>query len=349
MTTSNFPKVTVFIPVYNRERYIQEAVDSILAQSFPDFELLLIDDGSTDSSVAIMNSYTDPRIRLVRNECNLGIPHTRNRGLQLARGEYIALLDSDDYAYPDRLNKQVAFLDAHPDYAEIGSWSRAMDEQSRPLKKIKVQPVSSEEVKAHLLFRCCLNNRTIMGRTAILREYGYRNDFPRCQDYELHVRLAGKYKLGNLPAILVRGRVHKEQITGQTAELGRAKKQEIADSQLTTLGLAYSNTDLRRHVMLTRIGKLPFTPDQAYLKWADDWLRKLQQANRITSLHPEPAFSRVLGEIWFRTCFQTSAAIGLAAWAHFWRSPLCRYAAANVGGNLRALISGSSRLKVTHG
>ena len=150
------PKVTVFIPVYNRERYVGAAIDSIFAQSFSDYELLLIDDGSTDRSLEVMRAYTaDPRLRVVCNERNLGIPRTRNKGLQLARGEYIAMLDSDDLAHPKRLEKQVAFLDRHSDYAQIGSWGRAVDEQGSLLKRTKRQPVTPEDVHAQLLFRCC--------------------------------------------------------------------------------------------------------------------------------------------------------------------------------------------------
>ena len=289
------PKVTVFIPVYNRERYVKDAIDSILTQTFPDFELLLVDDGSTDDSAAAIESYKDPRIRLERNEQNLGIPRTRNRGLELARGKYIAMLDSDDAAYPERLAKQVAFLDAHPDYAAIGSWSRPMDDAGRPFKKIKQQPVEVDEVKAHLLFRCCLNNRSVTGRAAMLREFGYRNDFPRCQDYDLLANLAGRYKLGNLPEVLVLGRVHDQQITGQTVDLGQVKKQEIARRQLRALGVEAGEEDLRRHAILGRLGKLDHRPDREFLEWAESWLRKLQDANRATSIYAEPVFARVLG------------------------------------------------------
>ena len=119
---SESPKVTAVIPVYNREKYLRGAIESILAQTFTDFELLVIDDGSTDGSREAIRSYHDPRIRLMCNETNQGIPKTRNRGIQFARGEYLAFLDSDDWAYPERLAKQVAFLDSHPDYAAVGAW-----------------------------------------------------------------------------------------------------------------------------------------------------------------------------------------------------------------------------------
>src|SRR5262245_21907442 len=123
------PRVTVLIPVYNRVQYVAVAIESILAQHFTNFELLLIDDGSTDGSLEVLRSYTaDPRVRLLRNESNLGIPRTRNKGVALARGEYVAMLDSDDYAYPTRLGRQVDFLDRHPDYALVGTWTAGMNE-----------------------------------------------------------------------------------------------------------------------------------------------------------------------------------------------------------------------------
>jgi glycosyltransferase involved in cell wall biosynthesis len=337
MTRSDPPKVTVFIPVYNREQYIGAAINSILAQTFTNYELLLIDDGSTDRSVELMRSYTDPRVRVVCNESNLGIPRTRNKGLQLARGEYIALLDSDDFAYPERLQKQVAFLDSHPGYAEVGSWSRAMDEQGRPLQKIKRQPVWPEEVQAQLLFRCCLSNRSIMARTAILQEYGYRNDYPRCQDYELHVRLTQRYKLGNLPQVLVLGRVHPEQITRQTTGLGDAKKREIVSVQLTELGVAFTHTDLDPHLTLSRMRKLRFTPNREYLQWAEAWLLKLQEANRQTRRYCERAFTRAVSEKWFIACLRASTGIGWIAWQRFWQSPLSKGSWSSLKQNLLVL------------
>lgn len=335
MTTS--PKVTVFIPVYNRERYVGDAIESMLAQSFSDFELLVVDDGSTDDSVAVIESYRDPRVRLVRNEQNLGIPRTRNRGLELARGEYIAILDSDDCSYPDRLEKQLAFLDAHPDYAEVGSWGRAMDDQGRPLKRIKRQPVSWQEVKANLLFRCCISNRSVMGRTALLRDLGYRNDYFRCQDYDMHVRLARHHKVGNLPEVLVLGRIHDQQVTGQTFELGMAKKREIAAGQLAELGVTCTAADLERHTALGRMGKLGFTPDREYLEWAEAWLRKLQQANRGTAVYPEPVFSQVLGDLWLKACRRTASSAGWTVWKRFWQSPL----RGGTTGRLRRRLAGA--------
>lgn len=183
-----------------------------------------------------MRSYQDPRVRIIRNEHNLRIPKTRNKGIEQARGEFIAMLDSDDRAFPTRLEKQVSFLDAHHDYAQVGSWCRMMDEQGRPLKRIKRQPILPEDVDIQLLFRCSLSNRSIMARTKILQEYGYRNDYPRCQDYDLHVRLAQKYKLANLLSAWSTA-VYADQITSQTVELGDEKSGPSSAINSTSWGV----------------------------------------------------------------------------------------------------------------
>ena len=324
---AQLPKVTVFIPAYNREKYIGDAIESVLAQTYTDFEILLIDDGSTDSTVEIMGSYTDPRLRIIRNEKNLGIPKTRNKGIENARGQYIAMLDSDDRAYPTRLEKQVAFLDRNPDFAQVGSWCRMMDEQGRPLKKTKRQPILPDDIDAQLLFRCSLSNRSIMGRTELLREFGYRNDFPRCQDYDLHVKLAKKYKLGNLPECLVYGRIHPEQITGQTFDLGDAKKREIVRGQLTELGVQYNETDLDPHLTLSRMRKLQFIPDLQYIQWAENWLQKILKANQKTRRYSQKALESAVGEKWMRACLTAWTGMGLKAYQQFFRSPLRRTAA----------------------
>ncbi len=122
LETSNFcPRVTVFVPVYNAEKFIADTVASVLRQTFTDFELLVIDDGSTDQSIKILESFHDQRIRIERNGKNRGRPFTRNKGLMQARGEYLSVLDSDDLCEPDRLARQVEFLDTHPNIAAVGS------------------------------------------------------------------------------------------------------------------------------------------------------------------------------------------------------------------------------------
>ncbi len=298
MMSSRSPKVTVFIPVYNREKFIGEALESILGQTFTDFEILVIDDGSTDDSRKIISSFSDPRIRLVCNDQNLGIPKTRNRGLEQAKGEYIALLDSDDRAFPERLAKQVRFLDDHKDWVQVGSWCRMMDSEGHPLKRVKRQPVSSEDVDVQLLFRCAISNRSIMGRTKILREFGYRENFPRCQDYDLHVRLAKTYRIGNIPECLVYGRIHPQQITIQTTSLGDEKKKDIIGSLLKELQVPFQDPDLDAHLNLSRMRKMNFQPTIPYIKWATDWLPAILEGNAKVGRYSQRALLKAIWHKW---------------------------------------------------
>lgn len=315
------PKVSVFVPVYNRSRYLCVALNSILAQTFTDFEVVAVDDGSTDGSLELLERYAarDPRVRVAANGANLGIPRTRNRGLELARGEYIALLDSDDYAYPGRLEAQVRFLDAHPDHVQVGSWGSFMDDAGRLHRRVRRQPVAAPDVDAELLFRCCLSNRSIMARTAVLRAYRYREEFPRCQDYDMHVRLAERYPMANLPQILVCGRQHGDRYTRLTHDLGRERKIAIHRAQLEALGLAPSQTDLERHHLLSRGGMA----EREYLDWADAWLHDLLAANGRTGRYDRASLARAVGRRWLRLCLRARQR-GLRSLARMFASPLLR-------------------------
>lgn len=319
-TVSAPPKVTVVILVYNRGQYIAEAINSVLAQSFTNFELLLIDDGSRDNSVKIMQSYTDPRMRMVRNEQNLGIPKTRNKGIALARGEYLAVLDSDDYAYPDRLAKQVAFLDRHQDYAMVGSWVATIEE-GQPSRRIEKLPSSPVDIQTRLLFRCCLNHSTLTARTAVLQEYGYREQFTVSEDFDLYLRLVKTRKLCNLPEPLVYYRKHTTSVTQEKLRLVDETNWGIMRRQLNELGVECTETDLDRHMLLSSKKQL-FTPDLEYLNWAETWLLGLQAANQRTRQYHERPLASAAGERWLKMCERASTSMGRVAWKRFWMSPL---------------------------
>jgi glycosyltransferase involved in cell wall biosynthesis len=314
--------VTAVIPVYNREEYVGTAIDSILRQTWRNFELLVLDDGSTDRSAEVVRSYSDPRIRLECNLTNEGIPRTRNKAVGLARGEYLAFLDSDDWACPERLAKQAVFLDRHPDYAAVGAWSEWMDAAGRSLRRFQRRPLSPEDIAAQQLFSAGIINSTSMARTAILREYEYREEYPLCEDFDLWTRIAAKHKLGNVPQVLVRCRMHKRRISRTQA--GRLQDLRIAiyAAQLHTLGSVFTATDLERHGLLRGMREQKFIPDLAYLEWAAAWLWGLREANQHAQCYPEPAFSEVLSRFWVKVCWHASSSLGWRVWLRFVQSPL---------------------------
>ncbi len=210
------PKVTVLIPVYNAEPYLKECIESILNGTFTDFELLLIDDCSTDSSVEIIRSVTDPRIRLVVNSRNMGIARNRNKGFDLSRGGYIAFVDNDDISTPDRLEKQTAFMDAHPEVGFCGSWIQEIYADGRPIENGLIEyPASDAEIRERLFRECPIWNPSLMIRQSVItRNNLYHDaDFTLGEDFELFVRASRVTQMANIPEVLYLYRRHDHQAT----------------------------------------------------------------------------------------------------------------------------------------
>ena len=209
MSGSTNPRVTVLMAVYNGQAFLREAIESILNQSYADFELLIADDASTDRTPDIIRSYRDPRIRVVRNESNRGVAYTRNRALPLARGEYVAVLDADDVSYPHRLETQVAYLDAHPDVVLLGGSYEIIDDQGHVINTAHAQtdPLS---IRWHLLFGNCIAQSTVMYRLPEVVELGgYDDRVFAGEDYDLYVRIAAsRHMIAQLDEVLVQHREH---------------------------------------------------------------------------------------------------------------------------------------------
>jgi len=296
MTDARKPRVTVFVPVFDRAKVLPTAIESVLAQDFEDFELLVVDDGSKDESADVVRAYgeRDPRIRLVSNEQNEGIPRTRNRGLEHARGELLANVDSDDYSFPERLGKQVAFLDAHPEIAAVGSWVLRTDESGRRFRGPLLRPTDPRVIRGRILFASCFKNPTMMGRTAVLREFGFREPFVISSDIDLWSRVSEKYALANLPEFLVRYRAGGT--SHQTSAPRTEMRKLVAQDMLTALGIAFDERDVENHVALRNLSG--FAPSGEFLAWAEDWLARLLETNARTHRYPEPEFGRAAAERW---------------------------------------------------
>lgn len=300
------PLISVVMPTFNREPYIAAAMASILRQKSCDLELLVIDDGSTDRTPDIASGFRDDRVRLMRHEHNLGIAQSRNHGLELARGQYIANLDSDDIAHPHRLAIQAAFLEAHPDLAAVGTWTWNLDAQGRRLpawrsKKRSGNPLHPADVQAQLLFHVSVRNSSMMGRTALLRNYGYRDDFPLSQDYELLTRLAREHPVANIPLQLTGLRRHPGQTTLVKAALKKSRLQAIAEQQLRWLGLSPSTEDLEYfYWLLPRRGSPGTRPilNAIYLDWLNDFFATIEAANRNTRLMEQHALRHTLAIVY---------------------------------------------------
>jgi glycosyltransferase involved in cell wall biosynthesis len=198
------PKISVILPVYNGQDYLAEAIESVLSQSFRDFELIIINDGSTDSSPEIIGKFDDPRIRFFQ-QSNQGLAATLNRAISLARGEYIARQDQDDVCLPSRFEKQINFLEANPDVGMVGTSAEIWVGNERTSRLLK-HPTDDASIKFSLLFDNHFIHSSVMIRRSVFEKVdGYAVDFSRQppEDYELWSRIMKKYKLANLPDVLM--------------------------------------------------------------------------------------------------------------------------------------------------
>ncbi|HYY55762.1 MAG TPA: glycosyltransferase family 2 protein [Pyrinomonadaceae bacterium] len=210
------PKVSVLMSVHNGEKYLREAVESILTQTFKDFEFLVIDDASTDRSPQIVQSFDDPRIKLLRNDARLGLTRSLNIGIGLARGEYIARMDADDVSVPERLGKQVAFLDEHPSCSVVAARAAFMDESGQRVADWAEdwQTTTSQEIYRRLPKTNCVAHPTTMLRSSIAKEYRYSENQLFSQDHDLWLRLCADGKsIEKIDEPLLRYRVHHNSIT----------------------------------------------------------------------------------------------------------------------------------------
>lgn len=198
------PEISVIMAAHNEAPVLHTAIDSILSQSFGDFELIVIDDGSTDETPAILAGYADPRLVVLRNPVNLGLPTSLNRGLAIARGSLIARMDADDVSVPERFAIQRAFLNDNPRIGICGSYI----EKSFPAKgktKIVTYPTDMAEIRARIHVVCPMAHMTVMARREVYEASGGYNPFyKRAQDHELWGRIARTVEIGNVPLPLVR-------------------------------------------------------------------------------------------------------------------------------------------------
>jgi glycosyltransferase involved in cell wall biosynthesis len=208
------PIVSVVMSVFNGERFLREAVESILEQSFREFEFIIVDDGSTDQSASILQSYqsNDARVKIYRKE-HTGLIESLNLGCALAQSKYIARMDADDIASKDRLKTQVAFMDAHPETGVVGGAVEWIDASGNSLG-IHRYPASDQEIKATLLDGCAFWHPTVViRREAFVLARGYRSVAVDAEDYDLWLRIAVQFQLANLEAVVLKYRIHPSQVS----------------------------------------------------------------------------------------------------------------------------------------
>ena len=254
-------KITVLMPVYNCGTYISEAILSILNQDIEDFQLLIVDDGSTDTTSSVVESFADTRIRLIRVQKNIGIVSALNLGLKNISTLYTARMDADDFSLPNRLKQQLQYLESHEQCGVLGTAITLMGTE-----KIQSYPETDSRCRVAMLENSPCAHPTVMFRTELVREIGYSSQWPHAEDFALWVALSRKTRFANLPEPLLRYRLHSGQISTVYARSQSVSRAGIIKAYIKSeLGIQVSDMDIVAH--LTLIGLNEYKKPQEIISW----------------------------------------------------------------------------------
>lgn len=288
-------KISVLMSVYNMAAYIEEAICSILTQTYSDFELLIIDDGSTDGTLDIIRKFDDTRIKVIAHSVNLGLITSLNQGIECCTGEYIARMDGDDIALRHRFERQVEFMDTHPDYGVCGSQVYMLG-----LDRVTTKPINHEEIRCWQLFHCTIVHPTVMIRRSVLMNHGIRyQDYPHAEDYEIWNRLAAVTHLFNLPEVLLMYRQHPDQISNIHPQVQLVQSERIRRDQLRLLGIDPTAEEYQIHLDFCHFRIRVHEPAHYYQCLA--WAHKILEGNLCTQRYHHETLNSVLSQ-----CFSLS-------------------------------------------
>lgn len=321
------------MPVYNGEKYLKEAIESILNQTFRNFEFLVIDDGSTDNSAKIIRSFNDARIRLERNETNLGLIKTLNKGLMLSKGKYIARMDCDDISLPKRLATQVNFMEKNPEIGVCGSWVKIIG-----LKKSFINRYPKTDVlsRAYLLFNTPFAHPAVIIRKEVFEKHDleYSENYKHAEDYELWSRIVDYTKISNIPKVLLHYRIHPESVSKKNSSTQVENSNKVRLGLLNQLNINPTPTELDIH---RRFIRPDYLDQKDFINQLETWLRNILSANAKEKIYEQDSLSEVVSNRWIKAC---DANAGLWFWALkiFWQSPLRKMNCDNFGQTLKFLI-----------
>ena len=293
------PLLSVIMPVYNAEKFLSDAMKSVLGQSFYNLELIIINDGSTDKSELVIQSFSDERIRYFKNEENSGIVYSRNRGLKLAKGDFIGMVDADDIVYPEKFEKQIEFLKQNPDYGFVGSWARFIDEKGKKIPggwKLKALP---EKIPAIMLFKNYFLQSAVVYQKDCIEDFSFTNGFEIGEDYLIWYQMLKKYKAWNLPEYLVDYRMHQHNITIKNKQKGLELERDIFRIQFKDLGIEATDEELNLHM------KIRYTDAISSIETLieiDKWLKKIVHFNDLNKVYDKKYLHEVVTNRWLKVC-----------------------------------------------
>jgi glycosyltransferase involved in cell wall biosynthesis len=197
MKTKNQSLISIIMPVFNGEKYLEHAIDSILSQTYTNFEFIIVDDKSTDSSPKIIKSFTDKRIKIIKNKINSGVAFSLNRALKIAKGKYIARMDADDISYPTRIEKQVKFLDKNPNVIAVGCQVKIIGDNDQ-ITGTRHYPLDPKTCHDYLMLTSPIQHPTLMARAKAYKKIGYTSEYKTAEDWDLYFKFLNYGQLSNI-------------------------------------------------------------------------------------------------------------------------------------------------------
>lgn len=305
---STVPAISCIFPLYNQAQFVGEAVASILEQTEGDFELIVIDDGSTDDSVRIVAAFKDQRINLLHNNSNSGTTRALNIGLRAAKGTYIARMDGDDVSMPHRFLLQRSFMEAHPNIAVCGSHVATIGIRSEVVRR----PLGTHAIKCFLLAGPPFSHASVMMRRSALEYWNlcYDESYRTAQDYDLWLRLLSVADGWNIDEVLLKHRLHADQISSTMSVEQSQNADEIRRRVLATIGVAASDYDLDRH---TKLFRQQLEPNSDNLCWVNGWLGTIATRNSACGFFDCQVLDAYLSETLyaFRQAYRKDGTVGL--------------------------------------
>lgn len=252
------PKISVIMAVYNGMPYLREAVKSILNESYKNFEFIIVNDKSTDSTLKYLESLKDKRVIIINNPKNLGLARSLNKALKAAKGAYIARMDADDISLPNRLETQIRYLEDNPQVALCGCWAELIDEKGNKIGA-KRYPIKPEKIKSTLLHYSCIIHPTFFARREFYKELkGYDPKFDFAEDYELLMRARNKFQMANINKKLLKWRLWDKRRSRQDMHFMDKIELKIKLESLKRDGLStYALTTITSKFFMTYLLPLP--------------------------------------------------------------------------------------------
>lgn len=320
---STYPEISVLMSVYNGEKYLREAVDSILNQTFKDFEFIIINDGSIDNTKKKLELYKDKRIRLI-HQGNIGLTKSLNKGIKLAKGKYIARMDADDICDKNRLSEQFSFMESNSEIAVCGTWVSIIGDSSDIWK----YPLDHVHICCNQLFSNSIAHPSAIIRTTSLLESDllYNEKLHRSQDYDFWVRIAKKYKLANIGKVLLQHRIHSLNLGTIHKKDQNDTADQIRKNQLENLGIKTSKENIELH---SNISKEEYISSTEFIKTTQNWLEIIDKANEDKLIFDKKVLKKELAFRWWIIC-NNSSALGMVAYFSFWNCFLSKHIRLNL-------------------